>query len=107
GDRASIDAKMKVKSGVIHVPQIGQELHDATITIESKPDGTIELSDIRAEGTRGRITGKATAHLQRLRFERADGSFEIRRGEEIPLTLEGVPLGNARGTINIAAEKKD
>jgi translocation and assembly module TamB len=107
GDRASIDAKMKVKSGVIHVPQIGQELHDATITIASKPDGTIELSDIRAEGTRGRITGSATAHLDGLRFERADGSFEIARGEEIPLTLEGVPLGNARGTIKIAAQKKD
>src|SRR6185369_5315448 len=57
GDRASIDAKMKVRSGVVHVPQIGQELHDVTISIDSKPDGTIELSDIRAEGTRGRITG--------------------------------------------------
>ena len=107
GDRASIDAKMKVKSGVIHVPQIGQELHDATITIESKSDGTIELSDIRAEGTRGRITGSAKAQLDGLRFERADGSFEIARGEEIPLTLEGVPLGNARGIIKIAAEKHD
>jgi translocation and assembly module TamB len=107
GDRASIDAKMKVKSGVIHVPQIGQELHDATITIESKPDGTIELSDIRAEGTRGRITGAATAHLDGLRFQRADGAFEIAKGQEIPLTLEGVPLGNAYGTIKIAAEKHD
>ncbi len=107
GDQASIDARMKVKSGVIHVPQIGQELHDLTVTIASKPDGTIELSDIRAEGTRGRITGSATAHLDGLRFERADGAFEIAKGEEIPLTLEGVPLGNARGTIKIAAEKKD
>jgi translocation and assembly module TamB len=107
GDAASIDAKMKVKSGVIHVPQIGQELHDATITIASKSDGTIELSDIRAEGTRGRITGSATAHLDGLRFERADGSFQIAKGQEIPLTLEGVPLGNARGTIKIAAEKHD
>ena len=107
GDRASIDAKMKVQSGVVHVPQIGQELHDVTVTIESKPDGTIELSDIRAEGTRGSITGSATAHLDGLRFERADGSFQIKRGEEIPLTLEGVPLGSAYGTITIAAEKKD
>ncbi|MEP7121014.1 MAG: translocation/assembly module TamB domain-containing protein [Byssovorax sp.] len=107
GDRASIDAKMTVKSGVIHVPQIGQELHDATITIESKPDGTIELKDIRAEGTRGRITGSATAHLDGLRFERGGGSFEIKKGEEIPLTLEGVPLGNAYGTIKVAAEKHD
>ena len=107
GDRASIDAKMKVRSGVIHVPQIGQELHDATITIESKPDGTIELSDIRAEGTRGRITGAVTAHLDGLRFERADGSFEIAKGQEIPLTLEGVPLGNAYGTIKINAEKHE
>ena len=106
GDRASIDVQMKVKSGVVHVPQIGQELHDATITIQSKPGGTIELSDIRAEGTRGRITGKARAHMNGLRFERAEGSFAIAGGEEIPLTLEGVPLGNARGTIKIAAEKQ-
>lgn len=107
GDRASIDAKMKVSSGVIHVPQIGQELHDATITIESKPDGTIKLSDIRAAGTRGSITGEATARLNGLRFEGAEGSFSIKKGEEIPLTLEGVPLGNARGTVTISAEKKD
>jgi translocation and assembly module TamB len=107
GDRASIDARMKVKSGVIHVPQIGQELHDVTITIASKPDGTIELSDIHAEGTRGSITGAATARLDGLRFERAEGSFVIKKGEEIPLTLEGVPLGNARGKLTIAAEKTD
>ena len=107
GDRASIDAKMKVRSGVVHVPQIGQELHDVTISIDSKPDGTIELSDIRAEGTRGRITGKAVAHMSGLRFERAEGSFVMAKGQEIPLTLEGVPVGNARGTIKISAEKHD
>lgn len=107
GDRATLAAKMKVRSGVVHVPQIGQELHDVTITIESKSDGTIELADIRAEGTRGRITGSATAHMNGLRFERADGSFAIARGQEIPLTLEGVPLGNARGTIKLTAEKHE
>ena len=97
---------MKVKTGVIHVPQIGQELHDATITIESKPDGTIELSDIRAEGTRGRITGKATAHLDGLRFEQRRRLVLHRQGPRRSRSRSrACPSATRAGTIKIAAEK--
>ena len=40
-----------------------------------------------------------------LRFMDAGGELAIDRGSELPLTLEGVPLGNARGKFKITAIK--
>ncbi len=115
--RGTVEAKLQVHDGVFHVPQLGQELHEAELSIESEPEHQIEggktelprlvLTGIRAKGTRGLITGKATAHLDGLFFHDAQASLSIARGDEIPLTIEGVPVGNARGQIELAVEKHD
>jgi hypothetical protein len=39
----------------------------------------------------------ATATLRGLKLEKAVGSIGIDEGEELPVTIEGVPLGKARG----------
>jgi translocation and assembly module TamB len=115
--RGTVDAKLALKNGVIHVPQLGQELRNAEVTLVSEPartlpDGTSELpkltlEGLRAEGTRGKLTGKGHVHLDGLLFNDAQASLTIARGEEIPLTIEGVPFGTARGHVEIAVEKKD
>jgi translocation and assembly module TamB len=115
--RGTVEAKLKVHDGVFHVPQLGQELRKAEISIVSEPEREIEggktelprllLEGIRAEGTRGLITGKGMAHIDGLIFHDAEASLSIARGDEIPLTIEGVPVGNARGEIKLVVEKQD
>jgi translocation and assembly module TamB len=93
--------------GVLNVPQLGQELHDAGVSIKAMDDGTIHIDDLRARGTKGGLTGSGRVLLSGLSFLRANATMEIKNGDDLPLTLEGVPLGDARGEITVDAEQKN
>ncbi len=104
---AVLKGDLKVTKGVFHVPQIGQEFHDAHVTVKTFSHGLIKLEDIGADGTRGKIAGKGQVRLDGLRLKDAKVELEIKDGEDLPLTLEGVPLGNLRGKFELEAKKKD
>lgn len=104
--KPKIVTRLKLSDGVFHVPQLGQELHDAQVTVVGGAGGVVELAGIRADGAKGRITGSGRAKFDGLRFVRADASFEIKPGEELPVTFEGVPFGDARAKIKVAAEQR-
>jgi translocation and assembly module TamB len=99
GEQGRVDAYMTVKQGVVHIPQFGQELRDASMTIISNPRGVVRFEKVEAKGVSGKIRGSALARFDGLRFKNAEGELVIARGDAIPLTLEGVPLGTAYGTL--------
>lgn len=39
--RGTVEAKLQVHNGVFHVPQLGQELHEAELSIETEPEHQI------------------------------------------------------------------
>src|SRR5690606_16358983 len=93
GERGSVTAKMRLRDGVLNLPQLGQELRHAEVDVTAEPTGEVRLDGIRAEGISGRIEGWAQARLDGLRFLGAGAQFIIPEGHELPLTVEGVPLG--------------
>src|SRR5262249_39699923 len=98
---------MKLSEGVFHIPTLGQEFQGATATIVADRSGIVRITDLKARAQRGQITGSATARIPRFSFQGADVKLKIAEGQEIPLTLEGVPFGTARGELDIHAEKHD
>ena len=116
GDRVGEDGRaevdLRVTEGEFHIPQLGQELRNARVRIITKPGATLSsttvfLDDVAAQAASGEITGHASGSLDGLRFVGGQGEFEIKRGAEMPITFEGVPLGNARGRITLEAKKHE
>jgi translocation and assembly module TamB len=105
GDAAEVTAAMTVEDGLVNLPQIGQELHGARLRITAAPGQPIRVQDLLAEGIAGKVTGNATVELEGLRFRKADADLVI--ADDLPLTFEGVPIGNARGEVKLAAEMRE
>src|SRR5262249_7638100 len=105
--RTNLDkVDLHLTKGVVNLPQLGQELHDVALDVAAGDDGKVVIKDIRARGTKGMITGAGSAQLQGLLLDRADLAFLIKPGEELPVTLEGVPFGEARGKITLVVVPK-
>lgn len=106
-DKAKIEVQLKLSDGTFHVPQLGQELHDADIVVKGGGGGLVRLEKLSVDGTKGRITGSGNARFKGLAFKHADATFEIKPGQELPVALEGVALGEARGKVTITADKRE
>ena len=104
GDKPNLSVGMKLTEGLFHIPQFGQELHHAAVSLTSGAGGIVRIEGLHAEGTKGRITGGGLMRFDGLSFARTEAHFSIKRGEELPLTFEGVAFGDARGDINLVAE---
>lgn len=101
-----VESNMELTNGLVHIPQIGQELKNAHFSLRSHERGSLHFENIQAEGISGRIHGSAIAKMKGLSFESATANFSIDKGEELPITFEGVPLGHAYGKITLDAERK-
>ncbi|HRI69307.1 MAG TPA: hypothetical protein PK156_33985, partial [Polyangium sp.] len=104
--RGYVESNMRLEHGVIHIPQIGQELKNARFSLSSHEHGALHFDDIQAEGISGRIKGSAVAKMKGLAFQSATATFSIAKSESLPITFEGVPLGHAYGKLDIVAEKQ-
>src|SRR5262249_53905773 len=71
---AQIDADMKVSSGVVNVPQLGQEFRNARVALQSH-DNELRLNDLAADGIRGKLHGSGVIHVDDLAFK--DATFEV------------------------------
>lgn len=105
-DEVKAAVSMKLVDGVFHVPQLGQELHGAEVALSGGAGGLIKLDTIRAEAQKGRISGSGSVLLEGLAFRKAEASFLIKPGEELPVAIEGLPRVEARGRVKITAEQK-
>jgi translocation and assembly module TamB len=64
-----------------------------------KPWGTLRFEDFSAEAPTGKLTASADAVLDGLSLQKATAKLHIARGESIPITIEGVPMGQAYGDV--------
>jgi translocation and assembly module TamB len=94
-------ASLRVREGVVYVPQLGQELKGVTAQLDAEGPGEFVLSDVVAEGVAGRASGAARVHLDGLQLSEAAAVLHIAEGEEMPLTFAGVPTGRVRTEIEI------
>ena len=94
---------MSFSEGVVEAPAIGEEFHDVKAKVTLSPDGTIKLEDVAARGLSGLITASGDARLDGTTLLGADLNVDIRKGQAIPLDIQGTNLGSAYGNITVKA----
>jgi translocation and assembly module TamB len=105
--RTSLDkVDLRFSKGVLNLPQLGQELSDVNLTVAAGEGGKVVIKDVRARGTKGMVTGSGYAKLEGLVLDSAELALLIKPGEELPITIEGTPFGEARGKITFLAQKQ-
>jgi translocation and assembly module TamB len=87
--------------GVVNLPQLGQELHGLTLRIARDETGRVLFKDIQAQGTRGLVKGSGSAEFTGLVPKQANVVFNIDRGDALPVSYEGAPIGDVSGVTRI------
>jgi translocation and assembly module TamB len=104
GEDGRMDGAVVLRDGVIEVPQIGERFHAVRGSAVIRPWGTVRIDGVSAEAPTGRLTASAQAVMRGLRLDRAIAKVSIRRGESIPIAVEGVPFGRAYGDVTACAQ---
>jgi translocation and assembly module TamB len=103
----SVDGSFDLKDGVFQIPEVGQEFRNASATIFVTKRGQVDVTNVSAQGASGRLTASGKINLKGLSFVDGEGEARVAKNEAVPLTLEGVPLGEAWGTLFLHAKKAD
>ncbi|WP_437476602.1 translocation/assembly module TamB domain-containing protein [Sorangium sp. So ce1014] len=107
GAQAGFSGQMRLTGGLVHVATIGQPFENASFRVTASPSGELRIDDIHAEAGSGQVRGKATLQMEGFAFRSARAELEIPEGRDLPIALEGVPMGDARGRVVLAAESRD
>ncbi|MEZ4313131.1 MAG: translocation/assembly module TamB domain-containing protein [Polyangiaceae bacterium] len=110
-EKAQVQADLRVTDGSFYLPQLGQDLllkgeEPGPVRLLAR-DGEITFENLGAESRTGRVRIDASARLRGLALDRANASLSIDQREALPVTLEGVELGEAWGTLTIDAHTTD
>jgi translocation and assembly module TamB len=101
GGRIELTGKGRVTGGVVQIPAIGQRLDaiDASVAVDRS---TLVIRDLRARGVTGALSGNARIEVdEHLGLRRATASVSIAKSQKIPVTVEGVALGDASGKVDV------
>jgi translocation and assembly module TamB len=94
---------LKLRSGVVNVPQLGQELHDVSLAVVGAARGRLDLKGLRAQASNGVVTGAGFADFDGTALRKAELELEIGGSAPLPIAVQGVPVGEVRGSITIGA----
>jgi translocation and assembly module TamB len=102
-DGAVLSGTMSLSRGLIEASAGGGELHDVSASVRLNPDGTVVVDRLSASGLTGRVQGSASARFAGTRFEAAKAILVIPGRSPIPLTANGVEIGNVDGRVEVSA----
>ncbi len=101
----NVQGTLAVSEAKFHIVALGDELHDVKATAKVDEWGTVRIVGIEASGVTGRATGSASAKLKGFSVQSAEAKVNIGSREPLPISLQGVPLGEAWGDIEAKAEQ--
>ena len=104
---ATFAGTMSLSRGLIEASAGGGELHDVSATARFKPDGSVVVDHLSASGLTGRLQGSASAQFAGTRFQSAKASLVIPTRSAIPLTANGIEIGNIDGQIDVSVTASD
>lgn len=105
-EKPTIQGTAALDDGVMQLPQIGQRFSDVKAKVVVGGD-EVRVESIQARGVAGRLTGDARARLQGLRLQSVDARLAIAEREKLPITYEGVEIGDAWGEANVNYARTD
>ncbi|HEU4406593.1 MAG TPA: translocation/assembly module TamB domain-containing protein [Polyangiaceae bacterium] len=118
GAATTLEGHLFWRQGVLLVPQVGQTFRQGRFDLRATTEGEtvrLRLADLAVGATSGTIEGSGefevpTASLRAgvlgkgtpegLDWASGRASLRIRESQKIPLTFEGVPVGNAFGVVD-------
>jgi translocation and assembly module TamB len=99
----TMTGEVRLRDGVVEIPAIGEPFRDVSATVAVRPWGTLRVDGITASSGAGRLTGSALASFEGMVLRLARADIEIPEDKRIPLTIEGVSLGDASGHLHADA----
>jgi translocation and assembly module TamB len=98
--RTTISGRAELRDGILQIPAIGQEFRDIRAQVTASKGGVVKLEDAQARGRQGRVRIAAAARLAGVSVRAARVRVAIAEDERLPLTTQGVELGEAWGTLD-------
>lgn len=102
----ALSGSAKLERGVVHLPAVGQRFSDITARVEVGND-QLRLEGLEARGLTGRVTATGAARLDGFALRSADARVSIKKQEMLPITLEGVAIGDAWGEVSLAYQSPE
>jgi autotransporter translocation and assembly factor TamB len=91
----------RLTEGVVQIPAVGQRFESISARIAVQPT-EIRLEDVRARGLSGGLTAASVLRFdQHLALRQATAAVRIAKNDKIPITTEGVAMGDAWGAIDV------
>ena len=101
--KPKMSGSVSFTEGIIEAPAIGEEFHAIKAKVTLNEDGLVKLEDVEARGLSGRLTASGSARLDGTTLLGADLTLDIRKGDAIPLDIQGSNLGTAYGNVTVKA----
>lgn len=95
-----LSGQIEVRDGKVQVPQLGQMFHDIQVDMRLERD-RVRLEKLRAKGLTGEVHVTGDAELDGLALQSAQAQLKIDENEKLPLTVEGVSMGDAWGHASV------
>ncbi|HEU4539174.1 MAG TPA: translocation/assembly module TamB domain-containing protein, partial [Polyangiaceae bacterium] len=117
GPATSLDGQLYWRQGVLLVPQVGQTFGRGRFDLHATTEGDavrLRLRDLAIGATSGTIEGEGEFEVpaaslragvlgapspEGLDWATGRAALRIREAQKIPVTFEGVPIGNAFGAV--------
>lgn len=100
-------ADLRLTQVRVDIPDVGQELRNGKAHVLADRASRIQISNLEAQALSGRVTGSGSLTFQGLSLHGIEASLHIADTEKVPLTVEGVPLGQVSGTLGLFLEPTD
>jgi autotransporter translocation and assembly factor TamB len=98
GAKTDVAGSLEVNQGVLQLPALGQRFSDISARVAIANDD-VRLERLDAAGTTGRLHASGGAQLRGMDIAGAQLEVQIKQEQKIPVTLEGVAIGDAWGTV--------
>ena len=99
----TMDGDVVLSQGRFDTPAVGGSFHDVGARVTIRPWGTLRVDDITASGIEGKMKASATAQLDGMKLRSAKLVADIKHGDRMPITVQGVSLGEASGHVQVDA----
>ena len=90
-----------LSGGRAEIATLGDELKDVRVRVELAKDGQAKISEVEIYPASGRINADGAAVFEGLEFRSALLHLHIPHGAEIPVGLEGLPVGDLQGNVDL------
>lgn len=102
-----LSGQASLRDGVVEIPELGQTFRDVAGRLELGPVGRVSLIGGSARAAFGRVQLEGEAVLNQLAFQAGTLRVRVAEREHIPVTVRGVPIGNAWGHLVLRGERRD